>query len=149
MIDQSHGSDRGASSGPTSVRGLLGRALEGWERGDGQAFAEAFAADGDLILFDGMLTRGRGQIAFVMQRLFNGALKGSRIAASVMDLRFLDPDVALMLTLGGVLLPGETQLPPDRQSIQAWVAARRAGRWQFASVQNTRIRAATDEEAHS
>lgn len=121
------------------VRALLQRLLDAWKKNDGDAFAAEFAEDGDLIMFNGMHTRGRVQIALVMQTLFDTILKESSVAANVKDLRLLNADTALLVTLGGVLMLGETKVPPERHAIQTFVLTRIDGKWQCASFQNTRI----------
>ncbi|MFO0982625.1 MAG: SgcJ/EcaC family oxidoreductase [Planctomycetota bacterium] len=89
------------------VRALLQRLLDAWKKNDGDAFAAEFAEDGDLIMFNGMHTRGRVQIALVMQTLFDTILKESSVAANVKDLRLLNADTALLVTLGASSCSGD------------------------------------------
>lgn len=122
-----------------AVHKLLAAVLDAWARGDGHAFAEQFTPDGDVIAFDGSHLHGRAQIAATMQQMFDTLLKGTRCVAEVKSLRFLSSDVVLMHTSGGVVLPGEIVVPPERNSIQTFVAVKSADVWSVAAFQNTRI----------
>ena len=53
--------------------------MEGWNKGIGQAFAESFSPDADLVGFDGTHITGRAQIAEFHQKLFDTYVKGSRL----------------------------------------------------------------------
>jgi len=123
----------------SAVRNLLQQVLDAWAHGDGRAFASTFTDDGDVIFFDGSHLHGRQQITVVMQQVFDTALKGSRCHAEVKAIRFLTPDIVLMQTLGGALLPGESAVPPERFSIQTFVVTKTQGIWSVVSFQNTRI----------
>jgi len=51
--------------------------------------------------------------------------------------RFLGPDAGVLLTVGGVLEPGETEMS-SKQAIRAsWTVVRRDGEWRLAAYQNT------------
>jgi uncharacterized protein (TIGR02246 family) len=79
-----------------AVRALYQELMDGWNQGNGDAFAAVFTEDGDLIGFDGTHFKGRQEIAPFHQQLFDKWLKGSRLVGEVKDVRFLSPDVALM-----------------------------------------------------
>ena len=65
-------------------------------------------------------------------------LKGSRLVGKVRSLRFATPDVAVMHTVGGTVMAGQTDLEPERNSTQTLVAVKRNGKWILAAFQNTR-----------
>jgi uncharacterized protein (TIGR02246 family) len=123
----------------SAVQALLERQLDAWARGDGAAFAATYSADGDLTAFDGTHLSGRQEIAPFMQAQFDGFLKGTRVLAQPKRIRFIGESVAVMITEGGVVFPGETAVPAERQSIQTFVATRSDEGWLFAAFQNTRI----------
>jgi uncharacterized protein (TIGR02246 family) len=130
----------GSSADEAAVRGLYRELMDGWNRGSGEAFASAFADDGDLVAFDGMRFEGREEIVPFQQELFDKWMKGTRLVGRVEDVRFLGPDVALMHAVGGTVMRGKTKPSPERDSIQTLVAAREGGEWRIAAFQNTRIR---------
>jgi uncharacterized protein (TIGR02246 family) len=45
-----------------AIRALYQQAMDGWNRGSGEAFAAPFAEDGDLVGFDGTHLKGRQEI---------------------------------------------------------------------------------------
>ena len=112
----------------------------GGTAGSGATFAAPFAEDGDLVAFDGSHFKGRQAIIDFQQPLFDRWLKGTRLVGEVQSVRFLSPDVAVMHAVGGTLMRGKRKPDPARDSIQTLVAVRRAGTWQLAAFQNTRLR---------
>jgi uncharacterized protein (TIGR02246 family) len=113
--------------------------MDGWNKGDGNAFAAPFAEDGDLVGFDGTHLRGRSEIASFHQHLFDNFVKGTRLVGKVRNVRFLSADVALMHTVGGTVMPGQSDIEQERNSVQTIVATKRDGRWRISAFQNTRV----------
>jgi uncharacterized protein (TIGR02246 family) len=99
-----------------------------------------FSDDALFIGFDGSVTRGRDQIASTHQDVFDRWMQGTRLVEEHTEVRFVDPDVAIVHTLGGTVMPGRSEPTPERDSIQTLVAVRDASGWSFVSFQNTRIR---------
>jgi uncharacterized protein (TIGR02246 family) len=122
------------------IRALHREVLDGWNRGDGAAFAAPFREDAVFIGFDGSVFRGRQEIADGHQPLFDRWLRGSRLVAERTDVTLLSDDVAVVHATGGTIMRGKSRPAPERDSIQTLVAVRDGGRWSFASFQNTRIR---------
>ena len=123
-----------------AVRALYQRLMDGWNRGSGTAFADVFTDDGDLVAFDGTHLKGREQIASVQQQLFDKFLKGTRLVGNVEDVRFLNPDTAVMHAVGNTVMRGKSKPAAPRASIQTLVAVRQDGEWRIAAFQNTRVR---------
>jgi len=123
-----------------AVRDLYQQLMEAWNRGDSMAFAAPFTEDGDLIGFDGMHLKGRGDIARFHDPLFRKSLQGTRLVGEVKALRFLAPDVALLHAVGQTIMPGHLHPSPERDSIQTLVALKRSGEWRLAAFHNTRQR---------
>ena len=123
-----------------AVRALYEELMSGWNKGSADAFASAFADDGDLVGFDGTHLRGRAEIAAFHAPLFDNWLKGTRLVGQVMSVRFLAPDVALVHAVGGTIMRGQSEASRERDSVQTLVAVRRGGAWRLAAFQNTRLR---------
>jgi uncharacterized protein (TIGR02246 family) len=121
-----------------AIRALYQQLMDGWNAANGGAFASPFEEDADLVGFDGTSIKGRHEIALFHQRLFDMFLKGSRLVGKVRSLRFATPDVAVMHTVGGTVMAGQTDLEPERNSTQTLVAVKRNGKWILAAFQNTR-----------
>lgn len=125
----------------TAVRDLYQQLMQAWNRGSGSELAGLFTEDGHLVGFDGTHLSGQKEIGPFHQRLFDKWLKGSRLVGQVTDARFLGPEVAVLLAVGGTVLRGKHRPAPERDSIQTLVAVRQAGGdWRLAAFQNTRLR---------
>jgi uncharacterized protein (TIGR02246 family) len=54
-----------------TIRGLYQQTIDGWDVGNGDAFAAPYADDSDFIGFDGTYMKGRQEIASFHQMLFD------------------------------------------------------------------------------
>ncbi|GAA3099735.1 SgcJ/EcaC family oxidoreductase [Streptosporangium carneum] len=122
------------------IRELLDRMTEAWNAGDATAYAAQFTEDADYITFFGMHVKGRAAIEEGHRALFDGPLKGSRLTGgtgeTALSIRFLRPDVALVISTGNSSL-GEKP-DPSRNSVITLTAVRQPDAWRFTSLQNTR-----------
>ena len=123
-----------------SIRAIYNDLMDGWNKGDAEAFAAPFAEDSDLIAFDGSHFKGRHEIIAYQQPLFDKWLKGTRLVGEVKSVRFLAPDVAVFHAVGGTIMRNQSKPSPERDSIQTLVALKRGDTWQIAAFQNTRVR---------
>jgi uncharacterized protein (TIGR02246 family) len=123
-----------------AIRALQRRMLEAWGAGDGPAFAAPFSDDALFIGFDGSVMRGGEQIAATHQEVFDRWMKGTRLIEERTEFSFVNPDVAIVHTLGGTVMRGKSEPTPERDSIQTLVAVRDPSGWSYVSFQNTRIR---------
>lgn len=127
-----------AADDEAAIRNLYQQLVDGWNAASGDAFAAPFEEDGVLIGFDGTHFKGRQEIVLFHQHLFDMFLKGSRLVGKVRSVRFLTSDVAVMHTVGGTVMAGQSDLEPERNSVQTLVAVKRNGKWSLAAFQNTR-----------
>lgn len=123
-------------SDKAAVAGLTQRLVVAWSHHDADAFADLFVDDGTMIL-PGVFRTGRAEIRDFMARAFEDEYKGSQVTGQPLDLRFLTPDVAVLLTEGGVLAPGDTEVTGARAIRATWLAVKREGQWQLANYQNS------------
>jgi uncharacterized protein (TIGR02246 family) len=121
------------------VRDIPRRIVQGWNEGDGRAIAAVYADDGVLVAGHGVVLRGPTDIASYHNQLFVSEFKGSKLTVQITHVRFLEPDVALVQTEGGILWPGQTQLAAGNRGIQSFVMVKRGGEWGIKLFQNTRI----------
>src|SRR5258708_2362203 len=79
------------------------------------------------------------------RRLFDGPLAGSRMvlvdddaeSAPPESLRFVRPDVAIMVIPGVVTLAGQSATGLDHESVQTFVLIKNASRWRVTAFPNT------------
>jgi uncharacterized protein (TIGR02246 family) len=123
-----------------AVRALVTQSSDAWNRGDADSLSAVWAENGELVAGDGTYCNGRPEIAAYLTRLLTGSWKGSRFVASVTNVRFPQPDVALLHVNAGFVLPGETEPAPDRRAVQSLVAVRVGSTWRLALYHSTRTR---------
>ena len=125
----------------------LGQALQdAWNRGDAAGYASLFTDDADFVAWTGEYGQGRQAIEDGHRPLFDGPLAGSRMVlvdddaepARPESLRFVRPDVAIMVTSGAVTLDGQSATGPDHESVQTFVLIKNGNRWRVAAFHNTR-----------
>ncbi|GAA4531371.1 SgcJ/EcaC family oxidoreductase [Amycolatopsis samaneae] len=120
----------------TEIHDLLRRMTEAWNSGDAAAYAGQFTPDAEYVSWLGTRDTGRAAIEATHRFLFEGPLKGVKMAsddhAAPPDIRYLAPDVALVVVDGG-----KPEHAPQA-SVVVLTAVREDGRWRLASFQNTR-----------
>jgi len=114
-----------------AIYGLIDAFVACWDGGDARGISMLWKADGDIIVPDGSLLKGRQQIENFYSGVFSGGYGGSTAIASIDQVRFLSVDLALVdgqFTVRRVLLATSRELPPERGYFSI-VAQRVAGRW--------------------
>jgi uncharacterized protein (TIGR02246 family) len=127
-----------ATNEDTAVRGVVDRIGKVWEAHDPDGFADAYTQDASLILSGDRYLKGREVIRAIITQQFKSAHKGTTLLQNVVDVRFLGPESAVLITEGGVLSPGETLPSAEREIRATWVLSKQAGDWLIAAYQNTR-----------
>ena len=77
---------------------------------------------------------GAKKLPLFISTFFDMFLKGSRLVGKVRSVRFLTTDVAVMHAVGGTVMPGQTDLDSERNSVQTLVVVKRNGRWSLARL---------------
>lgn len=127
------------SADEQTLHDLFHQMQDGWNQGDGQAFAASFTEDADYIVVNGTYLKGRQAIAVAHQQLFETRFQGSRLEGFVKHIRFLSDDIALMHLHGRPRTPGQAMPAPEQYSIQTLIGIRQADGWRFTAFQNTLI----------
>ena len=120
----------------TEVRSLYRQILSGWNRRNADAIADLFDEDGIVIGFDGSELRGRAEISTIHRRIFDDHQTGAFVGR-VRRVEFLNSGVAVLSAVAGMVLPGESDLDPDRNTVQTVIAVKRDRQWRVAVFQNT------------
>jgi uncharacterized protein (TIGR02246 family) len=127
------------SANAQALSALFQQMIDGWNRGDGQAYAAPFTEDADYVIVDGKHVKGREVIAYGHQYIFNTVFKGSRMKGQVKDIRFLSADIALMHAEGVLQLSGQARTASEQHSTMTIVAIRQTDRWGFTAFHNTLV----------
>ncbi|MET8233584.1 SgcJ/EcaC family oxidoreductase [Micromonospora sp. NPDC005298] len=124
-----------SSSEQAEIAAVPARMVKAWAAHDAEAFADLFTPDGTMIL-PGVYQKGREAIRAFMTAAFAGPYQGTRVTGTPIDIKPLADGAVALLTTGGVLAAGATELA-DASAIRAsWILVNREGRWQLAVYQN-------------
>jgi uncharacterized protein (TIGR02246 family) len=116
------------------------RVSQAWVANDAVAFGNVFTADASFIVpGEDTYLKSRAEIRAYMANIFAGPYKDVRPIANVLNLKCIDRDVAVVVTQGGLLMPGETVVPPERIGRQTWTIVRQHRDWLATAYQNSRI----------
>lgn len=121
---------------PAAVTALYRSLLDSWNRRAAGDFAALFEPEGTLIGFDGSPMSGRVEIGQELARIFADHVTAAYVG-KVREVRFLTPEVALLRAVAGMVPPGQKELNPAVNTLQALVAVKRAGEWRIAHYHNT------------
>jgi len=111
--------------------------IAAWAARDLPAFEGIWTEDADLIAQDGTYVVGRHEISNFARSLLDGRLKNSRIVANPQRVRTLGDAVGVVQAAGGLLLPGEFRISPERRVVQTFVLTRVGDRWLIDTCQST------------
>ena len=131
-----------SSTRDQAVRDVVTAIGTAWAAGDVDAFAALYAADATVVLPNGVYLQGRDAIYAFTAAGFAGPLKGSTTANSDVQVRMISDDVAIVNSLGGTTMAGETEIAADRVRRATWVLSARDGSWLIDSYATCPIAAA-------
>ena len=127
------------STDEKALHDLFQQMRDGWNQGNGQAFAASFTEDADYIVVNGTYLKGRQAIAAAHQQLFETRFRGSRLEGFVKNIRFLSDDIALLHEHGRPQVSGQAVPAPEQYSIQTLIGIRQDDEWRVTAFQNTLI----------
>jgi uncharacterized protein (TIGR02246 family) len=124
------------SGNDAPVIAVFHRLLERWNQRDAGGFAALFMDVGVSIGFDGSVMNGRNEIEATLSQIFADHVTSAYVG-KVRGVRFLAPDVALLLAVVGMVPPGTSDINPTVNAMYTLVMKREADEWQIALLQNT------------
>ena len=123
-----------AITNPATIEGCLARIQQAWNDGDATAFASEFTDDASYVIFAGIVSLGRAAIERDHEQVLQKWQRGSRMKMKVIEIREVAPEVAVVVTEGGV---GKgARIPLNK--IQTFVLVREGHVWKCAAFQNTK-----------
>lgn len=120
-----------------AVRQIVEEMRQGWNHGDGEAWAAGFAEDADAISWNGKHVTSRAQNAEVHAWLFANLYRDTTNHLQVNSIRWLGDDVAVLLC--------ETYLTDAKgerlgsKTLPLMVMHKSQGIWQIVTFQNTAV----------
>ncbi|HET8780708.1 MAG TPA: SgcJ/EcaC family oxidoreductase [Agromyces sp.] len=124
----------GSDADRAGVLAALDRIRAAWDAGDASDYAAEFTDDASYVIFAGMHDLGRDAIRRTHVPVFDKWQRGSRMSMRVLDLRFIAPDVAVVVTDGGI--GKRARIRHDK--MQTFVMVRDGEGWRCAAFQNTK-----------
>lgn len=121
----------------TAIRDLYQRMLAAW--GDAVAYAECFTPDADFIIANGMVEHGWQEIAEGHDVIFSAWARNSRLEGRIDSIRFLTPDVAVLIAYGHIVYLDNRSSDDNKRTVYTLIAQRTDTGWRFAGYQNTPI----------
>ena len=121
------------------VLGLVDALVAGWNAGNGAACAIPFARDATHVWMTGQRTHGRDRIAGVYRTMLSTLFRRTRLSASVDDIRFIRPDVALADVSFRIHYEDGSAFMPEPHPGNVpthLVAARGRGRWSIVAFRS-------------
>ncbi len=134
----SSGSLSAAVTDESVPRHVPARTTEAWARHDADAFATLFSPAANVVIAGTHLV-GRDAVRSYMSAAFAGPIRGTRVVSDPESVDYLTPDVVLLVTTGGVLLPGETEVSPGRAIRGTWVLVDEGEGWQIRAYHSSPI----------
>ena len=115
---------------------IPGRLVSAWAAHDAVAFSQLFIEDGTMIL-PGVYKRGREEIRKHMEAGYAGQYKGTTVAGSPLEAKPLGNDAVALITVGGVIAPGEKEYTSEEAIRASWILVKDDdGTWRLAVYQN-------------
>jgi len=125
--------------GQKAVLTVPQRIQAAWLVNDADTFADIFTENGSLLMQNDQLA-SREHIRSYMAAGFQGVYWGARVTGWPLQVDFLADDVALVITQGGIILAGETEIAPVRQIRATWIIVNQDGQWRLFSHQSSPIK---------
>jgi uncharacterized protein (TIGR02246 family) len=119
-----------------TVSALYYQLLDAWNKRSAADFAGLFAADSNVVGFDGSQMNGQAEIEVTLRGIFDDHQTG-RYVGKIREMRFLSPNIAVLRMVSGIVPAGQSELNPATNSIQTLVAAKQDGQWRIVMYQNT------------
>jgi uncharacterized protein (TIGR02246 family) len=117
------------------IAGVPARMIAAWAAHDADAFADLFTEDGALIL-PGVYKKGRAEIREFMANAYETHYKDTTVTGELIDMKPLAPGAVAVLTVGGVLPTGESELSAANAIRASWILVKRDDEWKLAVYQN-------------
>ena len=126
------------STDEQALRTMVEQLVTAWNTADSAGFSAHFLDDATFIHIYGGELVGRGAITAAHQQIFDTIYKGSRNHYTIVGIRFVRPDVAVVRLQARLQFYPEGK-PREIEARPTIVAVREGGKWQIVTFQNTRI----------
>lgn len=112
-----------------------------WAENDADKMAEIFTKDATLLLPGDVYLKSREAIRAYFTAAYAGPMKGSRVAGRPVSTKRLSDDVSVVVTEGGVVYPGQTEVSADNAIRATWVVVKQGEDLLVTAYHNSRTAA--------
>jgi uncharacterized protein (TIGR02246 family) len=115
----------------TALKELMSNFTGDWHRSDAHALSMFWVADGDFTNPSGQVMHGRAEIEAFYAAAFAHGYSGSTATASIENIRFVRPDVAIIdgtFQIVGAVTADHQPIPPETGRYTV-LAERVSGKW--------------------
>lgn len=118
------------------ISGVFDQLTEAWRIGNGNAWADAFVDGADFTVWFGLAIKGKEQIAWGHQLIFDSFYADTVFEFDIRQIRFIKPDVAIVYLSGSVVRNGENP-PSEPDAVPMAVLEQVGDDWKIVAFQNT------------
>ena len=119
----------------SAVTAVLDEVYAAWAAGDADTFVAPYAEHATAVL-PGSYLQDKNAIRATMADGFTGPLNGSKGIYQVQSIRFPSTDTAIVVSQGGIMFAGQTDIAAETRSVDTWVLARQDGAWRVEAFHN-------------
>ncbi|WP_405496926.1 SgcJ/EcaC family oxidoreductase [Nocardia sp. NBC_00511] len=127
--------DTAVTTDRAAVLDVLKGIYRSWAANDAETFIADYDVDATSVL-PGVYSVGREAVRARMAAGFEGPLRGSSVVDEPQQVRFPNPDTAVVVSRSSILFAGEQQPPADRWVLATWTMVRRDDRWLVVAYHN-------------
>lgn len=124
----------------SAVGNVPQRMMAAWAANDASAFAGLFTDDGTMILPGDVYKKGRSDIQEFMAAGYAGPYRGTSVFGKPLDVRFIGAESAVLITQGGVIAPGESEVAPESEIRATWVLVKQGDEWFIGAYHNSPVK---------
>jgi uncharacterized protein (TIGR02246 family) len=129
----------------TRIKESLDKMADGWQRGDGQLFAQPFSKEAHFVAFDGSIHHGADEIAAFHQRAFDTVLKGTCLDLEISEIKQIGQKIWLVFSKGWHRRSNAPVGDRTAESVNIFVYLADEEKIEVLAFQNTRARPITDQ----
>jgi len=127
-----------ATTDEAVLRQVMERTTQAWADHDPAAFAQVFAKDTKVVIA-GHYLQSRDEVRTYISVAFSGPVKGTQVIMNPVSAEFMSADTGLVVTEGGILLPGETSVAAERAIWGTWVLAMEDREWRIRAYHSSPV----------
>jgi uncharacterized protein (TIGR02246 family) len=140
---QSHAQNSGTPEDEASIRAIIVKITDAFNKHDAKASSQFYAPDADSVNVAGQSATGPAEIEKFLVAAYSARLKEATIKTLNVTIRFIRPDVTIVREtheMSGFRGPDEAKVPPYQET-SLRVFEKENGNWLVATFQNTTVAA--------